>query len=242
MSKTLVRHSRGAIVMHWFNAVVFIILLLSGLAMLRNPEMTVVGLWWSNLWDGVFGAEALLSGHIRLGIAWVLGVLVYATLYSTRDVIPFLREIFNLKPASDIAWCVRKGLRLTIGAANMKKLGLNPELPPQGFYNAGQKLAAIAVVFCGTALALSGLILYANTVTPLGDGLAQFCLLAHLSAAVLMLIVLPIHIYMAALAPGEGPALRSMFTGTVPASFAEHHNPLWHAEAINKENSADLAK
>ena len=32
---------------------------------------------------------------------------------------------------------------------------------------------------------------------------------------------------MAALAPGEGPALRSMFTGFVPEDFVRRHNPLW---------------
>ncbi len=38
-----------------------------------------------------------------------------------------------------------------------------------------------------------------------------------------MAIFLPVHIYMAALAPGEGPALRSMFTGYVPESHVQHH-------------------
>ena len=33
---------------------------------------------------------------------------------------------------------------------------------------------------------------------------------------------------MAALAPGEFPALRSMFTGFVPKAFAKMHNPLWY--------------
>ena len=38
------RHSRGAMIMHWFNAVMFILLLLGGLGMLRNPDVVVVGL------------------------------------------------------------------------------------------------------------------------------------------------------------------------------------------------------
>lgn len=44
-----------------------------------------------------------------------------------------------------------------------------------------------------------------------------------------MAIFLPIHIYMAALAPGEGPVLRSMLTGFVPLRHVEEHNPLWYA-------------
>ena len=49
-----------------------------------------------------------------------------------------------------------------------------------------------------------------------------------------MAIFLPVHIYMAALAPSEGPALRSMFTGYVPESHVQHHNPLWF-EALKKK-------
>ena len=62
------RHSRGAMIMHWFNAVMFILLLLGGLGMLRNPDVVIVGLWWSRLLDGIFGADALLRGHIALGV------------------------------------------------------------------------------------------------------------------------------------------------------------------------------
>lgn len=61
------------------------------------------------------------------------------------------------------------------------------------------------------------------------EALLQWCLLAHFCAAGSMAIFLPVHIYMAAAAPGEGPALRSMFTGYVPESFVKHHNPLWYA-------------
>lgn len=233
----LQRHSLGAIIMHWFNAVLFIVLLLSGLAMLRNPELTVLGAWWSNFLDAWLGTALLLDSHIVLGFIWIVGVLIYTVLYRTKDVIPFMYEICRINLVSDLRWCVRKGLLLTLGEQNMRKYKLNPELPPQGFYNAGQKLAAISIVICSLVLAISGLVLYLHHVTPLGETLVQWTLLTHFAAAGIMLILLPIHIYMAALAPGEGPALRSMFTGTVPASFAKHHNPLWYADMTKKNTS-----
>lgn len=233
------RHSRGAMIMHWFNAVMFILLLLGGLGMLRNPDVAVVGLWWSRLLDGIFGADALLRGHIALGVLWMAGVLLYAVFYVRLDVIPFLREIFRLKPGSDLTWCLRKTLRLTIGVRWMKKSGLDPALPPQSFYNAGQKVAAIAVLVCGMVLAGSGTILCLNTVMDMGTQLTQWCMFFHLLCAGIMGMVLPIHIYMAVLAPGEGPALRSMFTGTVPEDFIRHHNPLWHEELFGKEAAVD---
>lgn len=235
MNNLLQRHSFGAIIMHWFNALIFIALLLSGLGMLRIPEVMILGSWWSDFLDAVFGAAVLLDSHIIFGFVWIFSILFYSVLYCTKDVIPFLREVLHIRFRTDLLWCMRKGLLLTLGEQAMKKLHLNPELPPQGFYNAGQKLAAISVLVCGGVLAISGLFLYLHTITPLGETVIQWCVLAHLAAAGIMVIIIPIHIYMAALAPGEGPALRSMFTGTVPASFAKHHNPLWYADIAKKE-------
>ena len=138
-----------------------------------------------------------------------------------HDVIPFLKEVFSLSPASDMIWCIRKGMRLVLGEKAMRSMGLDPALPPQGFYNAGQKLAAVAAVLCSVGLALS-------------EDAAQWALFIHLLCAGVMAVVLPIHIYMAAFAPGEGPALRSMFSGFIPVTFIRHHNPLWYEQLVRK--------
>lgn len=114
---------------------------------------------------------------------------------------------------------------LVLGERLMRRLGLDPELPPQGFYNAGQKLVAIIAVLCSLGLALTGLILVFASGRPGTEGLLQICLLAHFCCAGLMAVFLPVHIYMAAFAPGEAPALRSMFTGYVPLEHIRHHNP-----------------
>jgi len=112
----------------------------------------------------------------------------------------------------------------------MRRLGLNPELPPQGFYNAGQKLFAIAAVAGSLGLVLSGVLLALSRGLTDAENLVQWALFVHLACAGIVAVGLPVHIYMAALAPGEGPALRSMFTGQVPEAFARHHNPLWLTE------------
>lgn len=141
------------------------------------------------------------------------------------EALPFLKEITDLHIGSDLVWCLRKGLWLVLGERLMRRLGLDPELPPQGFYNAGQKLVAIIAVLCSLGLALTGLILVFASGRPGTEGLLQICLLAHFCCAGLMAVFLPVHIYMAAFAPGEAPALRSMFTGYVPLEHIRHHNP-----------------
>ena len=185
------RHSLSAVCMHWFNAFCWIALLFTGFALLSNPAMQPVGMWWADLWTGVFGAYGLLVFHLLIGSAWLAVYFLYIIFGLRHDVVPFLKEVFSLSPASDMIWCVRKGMRLVLGEKAMRSMGLDPALPPQGFYNAGQKLGVMAVV-------------------------------------------LPIHIYMAAFAPGEGPALRSMFSGFIPVTFIRHHNPLWYEQLVRK--------
>ena len=237
--KTMIRrHTPSAIFMHWFNALCWLLLLASGLALLANPDMQPVGAWWPRLWNGALGAGGLLDLHVTLGAAWLAVYVVYCLLNLRREVLPFLREIFRLTPGQDLAWCLRKGLVLTLGEPAMRRLGLNPELPPQGFYNAGQKLFAIAAVTGSLGLVLSGVLLALSRGLTDAENLVQWALFVHLACAGIVAVGLPVHIYMAALAPGEGPALRSMFTGTVPEAFARHHNPLWHGRLDRNSSEA----
>lgn len=115
----------------------------------------------------------------------------------------------------------------------MKRLGLDPTLPPQGFYNAGQKMVAVIAILASLGLAVTGLVLgfcSGNSALAVSQKALQYCLVIHFACAGLMAIFLPVHIYMAALAPGEGPALCSMLTGLVPLKHVCEHNPLWYAE------------
>ena len=223
------RHSRSAIFMHWSNAVCWIFLLFSGFALLDNPYMQPIGQCWVDFWNSLVGGPfRLLNAHVVVGCIWIGIYLVYLALRFKGEAWPFLKEICDLHPKSDMIWCMRKGLRLTIGENAMRKMGMDPQLPPQSFYNAGQKLAAIAAVGSSLGLAATGAFMVAFAGKPGMEEYLQWCLLLHFLCAGLMAIVLPIHIYMAALAPGEAPALRSMFTGFVPKAFAKMHNPLWY--------------
>ena len=203
------RHSLSAVCMHWFNAFCWIALLFTGFALLSNPAMQPVGMWWADLWTGVFGAYGLLVFHLLIGSAWLAVYFLYIIFGLRHDVVPFLKEVYSLSPASDMIWCVRKGMRLVLGEKAMRSMGL----------------------------ALSGLFLAALTlhlVAPGSEDAAQWALFIHLLCAGVMAVVLPIHIYMAAFAPGEGPALRSMFSGFIPVTFIRHHNPLWYEQLVRK--------
>lgn len=131
------RHSATAIFMHWYNAACWLLLLFTGFALLENPLMQPVGDWWSSLWTGAFGALGLLRLHVVVGMAWIVLYAVYLLIRARAEALPFLKEITDLHIGSDLVWCLRKGLWLVLGERLMRRLGLDPELPPQGFYNAG---------------------------------------------------------------------------------------------------------
>ena len=226
------RHSRSAIFMHWFNAICWIFLLFSGFALLVG-EMQPIGQWWINLWQGIFGDRGLLIAHLAVGTVWVAVYVLYILLFCRKEVLPFLREVTTFHVKSDIEWCMKKGLWLVLGPRKTMKLGIDPALPPQGFYNAGQRMVAVLAVLASIGLAVTGVVMgffSGNVDYAVSETALQWCIFIHFCCAGIMAIFLPVHIYMAALAPGEGPALRSMFTGFVPEHHVEHHNPLWYEE------------
>ena len=222
--------------MHWFNAVCWIFLLFSGFALLVG-DMQPIGQWWIDFWHGIFGGRGLLVAHLIVGSVWVIVYACYILLFSRREVLPFLREVTTFQMKSDIAWCMKKGLWLVLGPKMTMKKGIDPALPPQGVYNAGQRMVAVVAVIASVGLAVTGVVMgffSGNVAYAVSETVLQWCIFIHFCCAGIMAILLPVHIYMAALAPGEGPALRSMFTGYVPEKHAEHHNPLWYA-ALKKK-------
>ena len=74
-----------------------------------QTAMQPVGMWWADLWTGVFGAYGLLVFHLLIGSAWLAVYFLYIIFGLRHDVVPFLKEVFSLSPASDMIWCVRKG-------------------------------------------------------------------------------------------------------------------------------------
>lgn len=231
------RHSLSAVCMHWFNAFCWIALLFTGFALLSNPAMQPVGMWWADLWTGVFGAYGLLVFHLLIGSAWLAVYFLYIIFGLRHDVVPFLKEVFNLSPASDMTWCVRKGMRLVLGEKAMRSMGLEPRPAAARLLQRraeARRRGRRAVQRGACALRAVPRRAGAPSRRAGSEDAAQWALFIHLLCAGVMAVVLPIHIYMAAFAPGEGPALRSMFSGFIPVTFIRHHNPLWYEQLVRK--------
>lgn len=177
--------------------------------------MQPVGDWWSSLWTGAFGALGLLRLHVVVGMAWIVLYAAYLLVRARAEALPFLKEITDLHIGSDLVWCLRKGLWLVLGErAHAPPRARSRTALRKAFTTPGRSSWRSSPVLCSLGLALTGLILVFASGRPETEGLLQICLLAHFCCAGLMAVFLPVHIYMAAFAPGEAPALRSMFTDT----------------------------
>lgn len=230
MSRTMIkRHTAVSIFMHWFNAACWAFLLATGAGLIRNSHLDPIGGWWPETIRELFGGgENLLLAHVVCGLIWVAVFLVFSVVRMRREVGFFIREIFTFAPANDVLWIVKKGIQMTMGNKMLERLGFEPKIPDQGFYNVGQKLFAIPAILGGIVIAATGMLMYSSKFFLIDPSVVQWSILVHFIAVGIVLAGLLIHIYMASIAAGELPALISMFTGTVPREYAEHHHKLWN--------------
>ncbi len=188
-------------VVHWGTAISFVVLALSGLAMLfgKHVVMPVIGHWLNSL--------LLIVGknlHNFIGPVF-LAFLVLMIVAFARD---------NVWDNSDALW-IRKAGGLVSG-----------EHVPSGRFNFGEKTWFwIGVTVLGLTVAGSGLVLdfpiFGQT-----RGLLQTVNLIHDVAAIVLILLSLGHIYMGTL--GVEGALESMKTGEVDETWAKEHHEYWY--------------
>jgi formate dehydrogenase subunit gamma len=238
-SKLIKRHTKVTIFMHWFNAFCWFFLLATGLGLIKNEDLQLLAGRWSIFMRSLFGSgETLLLAHEICGLIWVSVFLVYVIFGSRKYVIPFLKQIFTYSVSTDSKWLIKKNIQMTLGYKWLKRLGFSPKIPDQGFYNVGQKLFAVASVLGGIVIAVTGLIMLLSDILLTNTTLVQWAIVIHFVAVLMVTGGLLVHIYMAAISPEERPAFFSMFTGTVPEDYAEHHHKLWYDEIKTAERKA----
>lgn len=225
------RHSLSDRLMHWNNAACWLLLLATGIGLVDHPSLAVFGQGYPAFMRSLAGGGGnLLTVHIALGCFWIASLILYLAI-NRKGAFFFLRSIFT--PAKgDSTWLFRKTLQMTLGKDVASRLGVSLELPAQGYYNAGQRILAVAIVLGCAAIAASGLLMALSTslsakAQPVLVSLIDWALLVHHASVWLIVAGLFVHIYMAAISIEERPALLSMFTGTVPLEYAQHHHPLW---------------
>lgn len=186
---------------HWFVAIVFVLLALSGLA-LFHPSM----FWLTNLFGGGQWTRILhpFAGVVMfVAFAWLAMKLWHHNRIQARDK-QWLRQWRDV-------------------VANRED-----KLPEVGRYNAGQKLLFWVMVASVVVLLLSGVLIWQPYFAPaVPITLVRLAALVHAVAAFVLILGVIVHIYAAIWVKGT---IRGMTRGTVTRAWARRHHPAWHRE------------
>lgn len=223
--KQLKKHHVAIILLHWFNAFVWLFELATGAALITSPYFRLAPHWYIDILSSMFGERAnLLRFHISLGLTWTVVFLVYGLFgfrtYLQREVIQ--REVGLDR--DDRRWLRVRLLRLLHRTAEA--------LPPQGIYNAGQKLFAALVYVMIPVIMLTGIVMAFHL---MGAAAVQWAVVVHFVAVGMVISGLTVHVYMGAVFPEERPAFFSMITGTVNELYAYRHHFKWWKEVKMQE-------
>ena len=186
-------------VLHWYTAVLFIVLAITGFSLLwgRSVLIPLLGKEGFAAWAGI--AKPI---HDYLALAFTAGLIVM-----------LLKWFHHNIPASyDREWFRQAGGYFSSSH------------PPAGFANAGEKAYYWVLLIGGTALVISGFyLLFPN----LGFERAamQTANIVHGVSALVLTTAVVAHIYLGTL--GSEGALEGMITGAVDEGWARQHHSVW---------------
>lgn len=206
--KMIQRSTKVERYVHWFTAVIFVLLTITGLILLYGRWVLI-----PLLGPEGFSATAAASKLIHNYIGPLFLVALVLMFFS------FIRDsLFNLKV--DMQWFIKAGGYL------------GGHHPSSEKYNAGQKSWFWVAVFGGLVLVGSGLVLdFANY----GQGrmLMQDAHVVHSISSVVVIAFFFVHLYLATI--GVEGSFDAMVSGNVPEEFAKQHHDLWYEEIKNEK-------
>ncbi|VAX28930.1 hypothetical protein MNBD_IGNAVI01-1324 [hydrothermal vent metagenome] len=242
------KHDVAIMLVHWFNALTWILMLITGAGLIVSEYYKFAPKFYINIVHGIFGSPGdLIEFHIWVGVIWILVFAAY-TVFGYRK---YLRKhkiehisfsklnLFDKFKAiqcilfGNSALCLDKKDILWLKIRILGILGKSDEpLPPQGSFNAGQKLYGLLVSLMTPIIMLTGLIM-AFHLGPIW--LIQWAIPIHFLSVGLVVSGLLIHVYMGAVFPEEKPAFFSMVTGNVSELFLyKHHFDYWKERIVKQ--------
>jgi formate dehydrogenase subunit gamma len=205
----IVRYTFGERVNHWIAGLAYIYLLMTGLAF-YTPYL----FWLAAIVGG--GASA------RFWHPWVGLVFTVSALWMFN-----LWEVDMRITDDDRAW-----------QRDVEKYVKNrdDELPPVGRFNWGQKQFFWVIFWCTIALLLSGLLLWFTEGLTWGLRFLRYlAILVHVSAALISIGAMMIHVYMGVLFVRG--SVHAMVHGDVTPTWARTHHRLWYNRITGKSRN-----
>jgi formate dehydrogenase subunit gamma len=203
--RTVARWSTANRVLHWYTAILFIILAITGLSLLfgRAVLIPLLGPQGFAAW-----ADISIGLHNYCGPAFSIGVLLILVFWAR----------YNLPAKGDWNWLSQGGGFLGKG-----------KHPPAGRINAGEKIFTYgAMLTIGVAVVVTGFILDFPNFGQTRE-VMQTANIIHAIAAIVWIALMLGHIYLGSV--GVEGALEGMSTGQVDENWAKQHHSLWYEEA-----------
>jgi formate dehydrogenase subunit gamma len=216
-SKRMINRFSAAVrVGHWMYAISFIILAITGY-IVQGKALD----WMIPLFGSIEGAMVV---HRWAAVFLMIGVAV-PLLMRPREVQAWLAEIFTFTKA-DIGF---------LKTFPLKFIGVKKEIPPQGFYNGGEKVNSIIQVVCGVGLIVSGLFLWLSSSPPL--------IMYPLHALFFAIGVAGAigHIYLAVFNPVSNEAIRGIISGDISEDYMKHNHGAWYEEVYKAKKQKGSA-
>ncbi len=198
----LTRWSVGERALHWYTALLFLILTATGLSLLYGRAFLIPYIGKAEF--AVY-ADIVILLHNLLGPLFIVGLLLM--------IIVWFKD--NLPSRIDLRWILECG-----GFIGNKH-------PSAGRMNAGEKLWYWLLASAGVAVCITGLILdFPN----FGQDrfIIQISHLIHLILAMVLIVGALGHIYVGTI--GTEGAFEGMISGQVDESWAEQHHDVWCEE------------
>jgi formate dehydrogenase subunit gamma len=198
----ILRFTRTERAAHWLLASTFFVMLFTGLCLSVSS------------FAGVLDRPTAKAWHLWSALVLVGGLALLALLGDRRSLARSAREIDRFD-GDDGRWLRGAPRRLLRGGT----------APPQGRFNAGQKLnaALIGGLMLGM-FATGGLLWYGER-----DTTYRFAgtVMVHDWGTLILMLLVAGHLYLAVLHPATRHALRGMTLGDVDEEWARKHHPKW---------------
>jgi formate dehydrogenase subunit gamma len=198
----VLRFTRTERAAHWLLAVTFFVMLFTGLCLSVSA------------FAGILDRPTAKAWHLWSAIALAAGLVLVIALGDRRALARSAREIDRFD-ADDGRWLRGAPRRLMNGRP----------APPQGRFNAGQKLNAALIGGLMLAMFVTGFLLWYGE----RDTSYRFAgtVIVHDWGTLILMCLVAGHLYLAVLHPATRHALRGMTTGEVDEDWARRHHAKW---------------
>lgn len=236
------RHTIGHMLMHWVNAVGFLLAVFTGAVMLKWISLPMDKALLYTL--HYVGAGAILVGFVATAVnAAAKGTTtVHRLIPKGQQVREAFMELLGYA-----------GLVGDRGILGFRKLqwpaGLRAEVEKsvgfKGFARGGKYLAAEEVLsyplwaLVGLAIITTGILKAGRYAYPLPGGVVKWVTIVHDWAAVGAVVMLFVHVAALVLVRTNWPLFASMFTGKVSSEYAKEHHAEWYDEVVTQVEKPD---